>query len=40
MNPLLRMRTLAKYGLDYEALARANERLVYASHKGFLPGPY
>jgi crotonobetainyl-CoA:carnitine CoA-transferase CaiB-like acyl-CoA transferase len=32
--------TLAKYGLDYAALAAVNERLVYASHKGFLPGPY
>jgi crotonobetainyl-CoA:carnitine CoA-transferase CaiB-like acyl-CoA transferase len=31
---------LAKYGLDYATLARANERLIYASHKGFLPGPY
>ena len=32
--------TMAKYGLDYDALAQANPRLVYASHKGFLPGPY
>ncbi|WP_157272068.1 CaiB/BaiF CoA transferase family protein [Azohydromonas aeria] len=31
---------LKKYGLDYESLAAANERLIYASHKGFLPGPY
>jgi crotonobetainyl-CoA:carnitine CoA-transferase CaiB-like acyl-CoA transferase len=32
--------TMAKYGLDYAALAQANPRLVYVSHKGFLPGPY
>jgi crotonobetainyl-CoA:carnitine CoA-transferase CaiB-like acyl-CoA transferase len=32
--------TMAKYGLDYAALAQANPRLIYASHKGFLPGPY
>ena len=32
--------TMAKLGLDYPALSRLNERLVYASHKGFLPGPY
>src|SRR5437868_337635 len=32
--------TMAKYGLDYPALAQLNPRLVYASHKGFLPGPY
>jgi crotonobetainyl-CoA:carnitine CoA-transferase CaiB-like acyl-CoA transferase len=31
---------LKKFGLDYESLARLNERLVYVSHKGFLPGPY
>jgi crotonobetainyl-CoA:carnitine CoA-transferase CaiB-like acyl-CoA transferase len=32
--------TMEKYGLDYAALAAANPRLVYVSHKGFLPGPY
>jgi crotonobetainyl-CoA:carnitine CoA-transferase CaiB-like acyl-CoA transferase len=32
--------TMAKYGLDYEALSPLNPRLVYVSHKGFLPGPY
>jgi crotonobetainyl-CoA:carnitine CoA-transferase CaiB-like acyl-CoA transferase len=32
--------TMAKYGLDYANLSRANPRLIYASHKGFLPGPY
>ncbi len=32
--------TMAKYGLDYAALAEHNPRLVYASLKGFLPGPY
>jgi len=31
---------LAKYGLDYASLSRHNERLIYVSHKGFLPGPY
>src|SRR5258708_11949683 len=31
---------MRKYGLDYAALARLNERLIYVSHKGFLPGPY
>ncbi len=31
---------LAKFGLDYASLARDNERLIYISHKGFLPGPY
>jgi crotonobetainyl-CoA:carnitine CoA-transferase CaiB-like acyl-CoA transferase len=32
--------TMAKYGLDYAALSQANPRLIYATHKGFLPGPY
>ncbi len=32
--------TLAKYGLDCAALSAADPRLIYASHKGFLPGPY
>jgi crotonobetainyl-CoA:carnitine CoA-transferase CaiB-like acyl-CoA transferase len=32
--------TMAKYGLDYAALARDNPRLIYITHKGFLPGPY
>jgi len=32
--------TMAKLGLDYASLSRLNERLVYVSHKGFLPGPY
>ena len=32
--------TMKKLGLDYAALSRLNERLVYVSHKGFLPGPY
>ncbi|MCI1193596.1 CoA transferase [Calidifontimicrobium sp. SYSU G02091] len=31
---------LAKYGLDYASLAAVNDRLIYVSHKGFLPGPY
>ncbi|MFC5523091.1 CaiB/BaiF CoA transferase family protein [Polaromonas jejuensis] len=32
--------TMAKYGLDYSALSAVNPRVIYASHKGFLPGPY
>jgi crotonobetainyl-CoA:carnitine CoA-transferase CaiB-like acyl-CoA transferase len=32
--------TMEKYGLDYASLAKANERIIYVSHKGFLPGPY
>jgi formyl-CoA transferase len=27
-------------GLDYETLSQRFPRLIYASHKGFLPGPY
>ena len=32
--------TLAKYGLDHASLSAHNPRLIYASLKGFLPGPY
>ena len=32
--------TMAKLGLDYATLRKLNERLIYVSHKGFLPGPY
>ena len=31
---------LAKFGLDHAGLSALNERLIYVSHKGFLPGPY
>jgi crotonobetainyl-CoA:carnitine CoA-transferase CaiB-like acyl-CoA transferase len=31
---------LAKFGLDYAGLSALNDRLIYVSHKGFLPGPY
>jgi crotonobetainyl-CoA:carnitine CoA-transferase CaiB-like acyl-CoA transferase len=31
---------MAKYGLDYAALSKISPRLIYVSHKGFLPGPY
>jgi crotonobetainyl-CoA:carnitine CoA-transferase CaiB-like acyl-CoA transferase len=31
---------MEKLGLGYAALAELNPRLIYASHKGFLPGPY
>jgi len=32
--------TMGKYGLDYATLSQANPRVIYVSHKGFLPGPY
>jgi crotonobetainyl-CoA:carnitine CoA-transferase CaiB-like acyl-CoA transferase len=32
--------TMRKYGLDYASLSAVNPRLIYVSHKGFLPGPY
>jgi len=31
---------LAKFGLDYASLSQLDDRLIYVSHKGFLPGPY
>jgi crotonobetainyl-CoA:carnitine CoA-transferase CaiB-like acyl-CoA transferase len=31
---------MARMGLDYDSVSRLNPRLVYVSHKGFLPGPY
>lgn len=32
--------TMEKLGLDYASLKSLNPRLIYVSHKGFLPGPY
>ncbi|GAB1575809.1 hypothetical protein BPNSA17_06420 [Bordetella petrii] len=32
--------TMAKYGLDYASISARNPRVIYVSHKGFLPGPY
>ena len=32
--------TMARLGLDYATLSKLSERLIYVSHKGFLPGPY
>ena len=32
--------TMTKLGLDYDSLKALNPRMVYVSHKGFLPGPY
>ena len=31
---------MKKYGLDYSALSKLNDRLIYVNHTGFLPGPY
>ena len=31
---------LKKHGLDYASLKQKYKRLIYLSHKGFLPGPY
>ncbi|WOE75358.1 CaiB/BaiF CoA transferase family protein [Alterisphingorhabdus coralli] len=31
---------LDRLGLDYESLSQDNQRLIYCSEKGFLPGPY
>jgi crotonobetainyl-CoA:carnitine CoA-transferase CaiB-like acyl-CoA transferase len=32
--------TMKKLGLDHNSLKALNPRLIYVSHKGFLPGPY
>ena len=32
--------TMAKYGLDYTSLSAKDPKVIYASLKGFLPGPY
>ncbi len=32
--------TMRKYGLDYASLSAVNDRIIYVSLKGFLPGPY
>ena len=32
--------TMRKLGLDYASLKTLQPRLIYVSHKGFLPGPY
>ena len=32
--------TMKKLGLDYASLSKLDSRLIYVSHKGFLPGPY
>ncbi len=32
--------TMKALGLDYASLRKLDERLIYVSHKGFLPGPY
>ncbi len=32
--------TMKKLGLDHESLRKLDPRLIYVSHKGFLPGPY
>ena len=32
--------TMSKYGLDYSTLSKKYPRIIYVSHKGFLPGPY
>ncbi|MDR5781797.1 CaiB/BaiF CoA-transferase family protein [Caballeronia sp. LZ065] len=31
---------MTKLGLDYDTLSKSYPKLIYVSHKGFLPGPY
>jgi crotonobetainyl-CoA:carnitine CoA-transferase CaiB-like acyl-CoA transferase len=40
VNENFRPGTMKKLGLDYASLSKLNPRLIYVSHKGFLPGPY
>ena len=40
MSENFRPGALKKYGLDYASLKKKHKRLIYVSHKGFLPGPY
>src|SRR5882672_8666887 len=40
MSENFRSGALTKYGFDYASLKKKNKRLIYVSHKGFLPGPY
>jgi crotonobetainyl-CoA:carnitine CoA-transferase CaiB-like acyl-CoA transferase len=40
MSENFRPGALTKYGFDYASLKKKNKRLIYVSHKGFLPGPY
>ena len=35
-----KIQTMQKLGLDYASLSKLDPRLIYVSHKGFLPGPY
>jgi crotonobetainyl-CoA:carnitine CoA-transferase CaiB-like acyl-CoA transferase len=39
-NENFKPETMEKLGFDYPRLSKLHERLVYVSHKGFLPGPY
>src|SRR5262245_17676387 len=40
MSENFRPGALKKHGLDYASLKKKHKRLIYVSHKGFLPGPY
>ncbi|MBC7621486.1 MAG: CoA transferase [Candidatus Saccharibacteria bacterium] len=40
MSENFKTETMQKLGLDYATLSKLDERLIYVSHKGFLPGPY
>jgi len=40
MSENFRPGALRKHGLDYVSLRKRHPRLIYVSHKGFLPGPY